>query len=306
MDGRISTALRIGGGVASATKLLGIGLSRAELARAVRSGELVRVRRQSLVDGQLWREAQPSERHALRARAVMAGLPRGHTAALSHHSALALRGVALFGVDHRVHLVHLGGGRGRTDAVVAHHRAVPDSLVETHNGIRMVAPAAACLQVAAQFGAEAGLVSADHALHTELITTGHLEEARRALAPERWSRAPAQMCRLADARIESPAESRTRWALHVLHFRQPTPQVEIRDGRGLIGRVDFLYEDLKVVIEVDGRSKYTANRVVFAEKVREDRIRALGYQVVRLVWEDLDDHVLVHRKITAAVAQAAA
>ncbi|WP_157073100.1 type IV toxin-antitoxin system AbiEi family antitoxin domain-containing protein [Kribbia dieselivorans] len=306
MDERIQTTLRIGGGVASAQRILALGISRDMLARSVRVGELVRIRRNCLVDGALWQEAQPSERHALRARAVMAGLPRGHTIALSHHSALALHGVALFGVDQRVHLTHLGSGRGRSDSVVVSHRPVPQSLVEARGGIRMVTAAAACLQVAAQFGAEAGLVAADNALHTQLLTVDDLEQARRVLAPERWSRAPAEMCRLADARMESPAESRARWAFRSLNMRQPTPQVEIRDSNGFIGRVDFLYEDLKVVIEVDGRIKYSGTNVVFAEKVREDRIRALGFQVVRLTWADLDDHARVHHKVFDAVAKAVA
>lgn len=307
MDERIRTTLAMGRGVTSAQRLLRLGISRADVGRAVSAGDLVRVRRNCLVDGATWHGAKPWERHDLRARAVMAGLPKGHTAALSHHSALAVSGVSLHGVDDRVHIVHVGGGRGRSDDVVAGHRPVPSELAEVRDGIRAVSPAVACLQVAAHFGAEAGLVSADHALHSELFTREGLDAALGALAPGRWSRAPGQMSFLADARIESAAESRARWAFQMLGFRQPTPQVRIFDDDGVfVARVDFLYEDLRVVIEVDGMEKYKSPRDLTAEKLREDRLRELGYEIVRLTWADLADHVVVRRKVLVKVNRAAA
>ncbi|KRE38414.1 hypothetical protein ASG73_05590 [Janibacter sp. Soil728] len=294
-------------GATSAKTLLGLGISRDDIGRAVRAGDVVRIRRNCLVDGRIWRDAKPWDRHQLRARAVMAGLPKGHTAALSHHSALALREVPLHGVDDRVHLVHVGAGRGRSDGVVVGHRPVAEGLVEVHQGIRIVKTAVACLQVAACFGAEAGLVSADHVLHTKRIAREDLDEALVALAPGRWSRAPGHMCHLADARIESAAESRARWAFQMLGFRQPTPQVRIHDDDGeYVARVDFLYEELKLIIEVDGLDKYQSRADLIAEKLREDRLRALGYEFVRLTWADLADHLVVRRKVLDGVARAEA
>lgn len=307
MDERIRTTLAMGRGVTSAQRLLRLGISRADVGRAVKAGDLVRVRRNCLVDGATWRGVKPWERHELRARAVMAGLPKDHTAALSHHSALAVSGVSLHGVDDRVHIVHVGSGRGRSDDVVAGHRPVQPELVEVRDGIRTVSPAVACLQVAAHFGAEAGLVSADRALHSELFTREALDAALGALAPGRWSRAPGQMSFLADARIESAAESRARWAFQMLGFRQPTPQVRIVDDDGVfVARVDFLYEDLKVVIEVDGLEKYKSPQDLTDEKLREDRLRELGYEIVRLTWADLADHLVVRRKVLVKVGRAAA
>ncbi len=307
MDSRIRTTLTMGRGATSAKRLAAIGISGAEIARAARAGDLVRIRRNALVDGELWRAAKPWERHELRARAVMAGLPKGHSVALSHHSALALRGVSLHGVDDRVHLVHVGAGRGRSDGVVVGHRPVAEDLVEVHEGLRIVTPAVACLQVAAQSGAEAALVSADHALHSKRITHQDLKAAFAAFAPGRWSRAPFQMSLLADARIESAAESRARWAFQMLGFRQPTPQVRIyADDGEYVARVDFLYEELKLIIEVDGMDKYQSRADLIAEKLREDRLRALGYEFVRLTWADLADHLVVRRKVLDGVARAEA
>lgn len=306
MDERIRTVLTTSRGAVSARHLHSRGLSRGEVERAVGRGDLVRVRRNALVDGQLWREAAAWERHALRARAVAAGFDRGRPTALSHHSALAVRGVSLHGVDERVHVSRVGAGRGRTDGVLASHRPVQESLTEVHEGLLLVRPAVACLQVAAQFGAEAALVSADDALHRGVLTPEDLTRALRELAPGRWSRAPAEMVALADPRVESAAESRARWVFHVLGFRQPTPQVVIRDeAGGFVARVDFLYEDLGLVIEVDGMGKYAEAGDLRAEKLREDRLRELGHHVVRLTWGDLADPLVVRQKVLQGVARAA-
>lgn len=304
MDPRTAALLTTTKGVASGTELRALGTSDRDLTRAVRAGELVRIRKGAYVEGDLWRAAKPWERHELRARAVFRS-QAGTTAVLSHHSALAVHGVALHGVDDRVHLLHTDGRRGRTDAGLRMHRPVPAPFVMEHEGIRVVAPAAACVQVAAQFGAEAGLVSADAALHRGLISQEDLATAMSGIRPDRWSRAPSSMVALADPRIESAAESRARWCFHVVGLDQPTPQVVLRDEWGEPwARLDFLVEDLGVVIEVDGLGKYGDLRDLHAEKAREDRLRELGYEVVRLTWADLADPEVVRRKVERAVARA--
>ena len=50
--------------------------------------------------------------------------------------------------------------------------------------------------------------------------------------------------------------------------------------------------------------KYTDPSALRREKVREDRLRELGYEVVRLTWADLDDPSLVARRLEAAFARA--
>lgn len=305
MDPRIATVLATNHDVTSTRHLLARGLSRRDLDRLLRDGDLVRVRRNALVRGDAWREAAPWERHVLRARAVMAGTSRESPVVLTHHSALALHGISLHGVDDRVHWARTDATRGRSDSTVCSHRRVPESHVTTVEGIRSVTVAAACLQVAAESGVEAGLVSLDDALHRRRCRWIDVEAAFTELKLARWSRAARQVMALADSRVESAAESRARWAFHVLGFRQPTPQVEILDEDGsFVARVDFLYEDLKLVIEVDGLGKYKTPEDLRAEKLREDRLRELGYAFVRLTWAHLDDHVIVERKVVEGVARA--
>lgn len=113
------------------------------------------------------------------------------------------------------------------------------------------------------------------------------------------------MVELADVRVESAAESRTRWVFHVLGFEQPTPQAVIRDGRDhFVARVDFLFEELGVIVEVDGMSKYDDRAALRKEKLHEDRPRSLGYEVVRLTWADLAEPLVVRRKVLAGMSRA--
>jgi very-short-patch-repair endonuclease len=84
----------------------------------------------------------------------------------------------------------------------------------------------------------------------------------------------------------------------------PELQAEIRDvGGRLVGWVDFLFREQRLIVEFEGRVKYDGadgRDALFREKRREDALRALGYQVVRLIWRDLHDPALVGRLITHA------
>ena len=57
----------------------------------------------------------------------------------------------------------------------------------------------------------------------------------------------------------------------------------------VFARVDFLLGQ-KVIVEFDGLMKYAdaaGREALAAEKQREDLLRSLGYEVVRLTWADL-------------------
>ena len=66
-------------------------------------------------------------------------------------------------------------------------------------------------------------------------------------------------------------------------------QAVFHDADGFISQVDFYFPEHRTIVEFDGMSKYTdgSSVVLIQEKAREDRLRALGLQVVRLTWEDL-------------------
>jgi very-short-patch-repair endonuclease len=80
-------------------------------------------------------------------------------------------------------------------------------------------------------------------------------------------------------------------------------QVRIVDGSGVVvARVDHLVDE-RVVVEFDGLVKYAGAEgrdALAAEKAREDLLRSLGYEVVRLTWADLDRPQRVDALVRAA------
>lgn len=305
MDQEVREGLAVQHGVASVVQLGRLGCSRQAVDRLVRVGELVRVRRDVVVDAEVWGEAAPWEKHALRGRAVMQSLnPDGTRAlALSHHSALAIHGLSIFGGDDRVHLVRTDAQRGRSDGVVQVHAPIRATSTMMVDGVLTVEPEVAALQMAGTFGACAGLVAADSALHSQACTLGDLAEARDQHNFGSGVRAARLVAALADARIESAGESRARWVMRACGLPTPVPQVLIQGGFGFGARVDFLFVDERTIVEFDGMVKYQSAEDVRAEKVREDRLRSMGYEVVRLTWDDLRHPDRVRQLILAAFAR---
>ena len=140
----------------------------------------------------------------------------------------------------------------------------------------------------------------DDALHDKRVTTEQLRAAVD-LLPEQRRDAVNRAIELTDATCESVGETRTRFLLHDLGF-SVVSQHPITNAQGFVGRVDFLVEDL-VVVEFDGLVKYggqDGRAALAAEKARESRIVDCGYEVVRLIWSDLNQPAEVARRIREA------
>jgi len=116
-----------------------------------------------------------------------------------------------------------------------------------------------------------------------------------------------------DPLSESPGESLSRVALHAVGVSAPTLQYEVSDFSGrLVGRADFCWEEHRTLGEFDGRVKYgrllkageEAADVVYAEKLREDALRDLGWQVVRWTYADLKQPEVILDRLRRAFDRA--
>jgi len=235
-------------------------------------------------------------RHLRLCAALRLLYPQG---ALTGVSAVLAHGAAVSGADLSRPVLRWSKDRG-TGVKGAVFRRSTGPVVETSLGPTTALPQA-LVEVAMDSGPVAGVVSADHALHSRAVT---LEQLSAALDDvRRWPRAGRvrSMLALVDARSESVGESQTRCQLSIAGI-VAVPQVEIRDENGeLVARVDLLVDDW-VVVEFDGRIKYADGdpSVLWREKKREDALRRLGYVVVRVTWADLR----VPGKVAAMVRRA--
>jgi len=140
------------------------------------------------------------------------------------------------------------------------------------------------------------LVAGDSAVRQGLFDASAATDRVAGLAGQRGCRRVERAARLLDGRRESALESASY--AYFVEQRVPLPrcQVVIRSPEGLfLGRVDFLWDEHRLVGECDGRLKYGSAADVYAEKRREDAIRAEGYAFIRWGMPDLRTPVLAER-----------
>lgn len=308
MDAALITYLLATGGVLTSTAARTLGLTFTDLRDLTRSNDLTHVARGAYVQTSRLVGATPEGAHGLRARAVASML--GDGVALSHHSAACVMGLPFIGAPpERVHVVRRGPGCNRVSAHYTVHRAyraaqTTDRRVWRHRGVWLVSPAHAVFGLAAIQGLRHAVAAADAALRLNLTNMQLLREVAAECPRQPGGAAFRSVLDRVDPRAESPGESLTRLVLWMLGYAVSS-QVEIRDATGtLVGRVDFLLAEAPVIIEFDGYCKYENANNLVVEKQREDRLRALGYEVVRLVWSDLNDPQAVRRLVEQAIQRA--
>jgi very-short-patch-repair endonuclease len=82
------------------------------------------------------------------------------------------------------------------------------------------------------------------------------------------------------------SELERRFLKAVLKGRLPRPEANAQLGRH---RVDFLWRDHRLVVEVDGW-RFHGHRLAFErDRVRDAELQLLGYSVLRFSWRQLRD-----------------
>lgn len=302
------------GGVFSTSDATECGVGPNALSALERSGGVRRVGPRAFVTATAWAEAStPEQRHRLVTTAILRSF-NGRVVA-SHHSALALHGLPFWRVeDSVVHVARRTGTTSRRRGQLRIHEAFPRDGVVCVDGFDAVCPALAVVGTALVDGFEAGLAAADAALHRDLTSLEVLEHWLSRLPRRPWLSVARQVLASVEPLTESVGETRTRLLLRAMADLPPvTPQFPFVDEWGKVwARADFLVGE-GLVVEFDGMKKYRAadgltspeaQRIVEAEKRREDRIRAMGYAVVRLTWADLAHPALVMTKIREGLRQA--
>lgn len=176
----------------------------------------------------------------------------------------------------------------------------------------MTTVARTIVDLARTCGFEQGVVSADHALRSSRVAREALERSADLARRRSGIRTAHQVIAFADAGAESVGESRSRVMMTREGLPRPELQFPIFGPTGaVIARTDFRWPGFKTVGEFDGAEKYGRKRrpgqqagdTVFQEKLREDRIRELGFTVVRWTWAELDDPPALADKIRRALAR---
>lgn len=286
-------------GIFTRQDALRAGLRDQVLIAAVRHEVVARLCRGAYTTPGPWTKG---ERRRLLARAALRVY---EDAVLTSGTAVAAHGIPLFEVP----VVRADIARPiAREAGTTHLRIRPlrEESVDTDWG--PATPVASSLvQLTMDHGIPAGVASIDAALHVGATERAALEAAYERVSG--WPHSSRVRCALAwsDGRSESLGESVTRVILRGAGWAIDS-QVPIVDRHGgVFARADLGIEGTRVLVEFDGKVKYTDGGpdALFREKQREDRIRALGYVVVRVTWADLFHPERIIRAVRGALAVAA-
>lgn len=129
------------------------------------------------------------------------------------------------------------------------------------------------------------VVAIDAALHAGMLEPADLHQYVEMSTGTKGIRRLRRAVALADARSESPMESRLR--VELVAGRLPTPgvQVELHDRSGqFLARVDLFYPDAGLVIEFDGQNH---RERLAADLRRQNALVNAGYHLLRFTAGDL-------------------
>lgn len=279
-----------------------LGRDARALSRRQAAGELSRIRQGVYVPAAEWRALTAWERYPMLIQAAASTLRR--STVFCRQSAACVWGVPLLGTHTLVHACTDDGRGGRSRAGVRRHRVDTESLeIEEQSGLLVTSRIRTVLDLAAFESFEQAVVALDHVLKPDR------SRGLEAVTKDELAAGLAPFCDLAVRRIQaalefadpaagSPGESLSRALLHVLGFKPPKLQQEIRDASGFVAYLDFEWPEEGLAGEFDGMVKYqkdeylrgrSTSQAVIDEKRREDRIRATGRRVIRWTWSELAD-----------------
>lgn len=237
----------------------------------------------------------------------------------SHASAAVLWGAPLLYADMRLlHVTRPGRAQRRSAGVVVHRSTLGDDDVTEIDGLLVTTRERTLLDLARTLPWPQVLLPVDHLLGAlnpapdlDPAGIGARDELKSRLSRGSRGRA-AGMAAVdrADARSGSAGESLSRGQMYLL--RVPIPDLQVPFARGdQAGEdvVDFDWPSLGRFGEFDGKGKYfrselagerSPEEVLWAEKVREDRIRRHRPSGVRWGW----DVALSRPRLAAALAGA--
>jgi hypothetical protein len=260
-----------------------------EARHAAAKGRLLRIRRGIYVRPEEWGALSPQEKYATVCRGYSAC--RGEAAVLSHESAAAIWGLPQFGPPPRV--IHVASderrmGRGSRGVRVHTLRLAPEDVV-WHEGVLVTSLARTVLDLAASAEVYTAVSAIDHVLHVDRfgrartgLTRDDLRDAYDDALPIVGSVRAAARIKFGETGAATAAESASRVTMALIGAPPPELQRRYVCESGDYD-VDFYLEEADAIGEVDGKQKYldaayrggrTAEQTVYAEKVREDELRA--------------------------------
>ena len=274
-------------GLITHEQAIGLGLSEAAIRHRRSKGPLV------VVHPRVYRMVGAPPTLQLRAHAAV--LAAGDPALLSHGSAAAMHGLPGFAIEPIV-VTTARRWRRPLDAIRVeqslafgvHHATVVD-------GTPCTTVARTLFDLCGDVRPRRAERAIDTALARRAVTLPALWRILDELA-ERGRAGTVVMREILTERgprhVAPESELEARFVDLARRFGLPEPerQVDLGDADSWIGRVDFVFRRARLVVEVDGAAFHDGLLDQRGDEVRDRRLRAGGWAVLRLRWRDIVDH----------------
>jgi hypothetical protein len=233
-----------------------------------------------------------------------ASLAAGLGAAVSHTTAAARDGL-LVPADPEVHAIVGRNARVAIPGLRTHRIEVSESELDMVNGVLSTTLPRTILDCLLWLPEEAGRALAVDALRRGRITADGLRSVVASSPQRHGLRRAWSVVSDVVGNAHSDSEVRAHRILRQAGITGWVANAPVHDSAGLVGIVDLLFEDAKLVVELDGEAYHSNAQAFQRDRSRQNRLVALGYRPLRFTWHDLvhEPHRVV-AEIRAQIAPA--
>jgi very-short-patch-repair endonuclease len=268
-------------GLITRQQALALGMSSSAIDRLLRNGDWLRV-----FENVFRIAAAPITHHQ---RLLAPCLRSPGKVWVSHRAAASFWGLDGF-EDDLIEVSTVSGMRGCQDLVVHRLAQIPPSDVCIVRKIPVTTVHRTLIDLGSVVPPDAVELALECALRRKITSIDRLHR-RLTAGGTRGRRGPAVLTSILRHHSGRPTESalETRFVQFLRRFGLPMPdrQVAIRDESGFVGRVDFIYAGLRVVVEVDSRAHHQRRSAWEDDLRRRNRLTSEGYLVLHVTYERL-------------------
>lgn len=238
---------------------------------------------------------------------MVAVLHAGEGAAVSHLAAAALWGVPGFSEERVEVSRQRGAARHRSLPARLHEpRYLPEHHCTVRYGVPVTSVARTMFDLSARLHPQRTERALENALTRKLVTLKALHAVTIELVEHGRTGSALMRQLLADRGVgyippASGLEARFLALLAAAGLDLPACQVDL-GGESWIGRVDFYYCHVRLIIEIDSDIHHTAKLDIESDERRDAALRAAGFEVLRIKENELlNQPRLVVAKVRAAL-----
>jgi very-short-patch-repair endonuclease len=266
------------GGVFTAAQALSAGYTSYRVRNLLRQGRWI------VVLGSVYAERTTYLTHASLARSAV--LVAGAGAVASHITAARLWDLAV-PEDPDVHATIEPSRRVIVAGLRVHRVRLRDDEMTMRGGVPVTRLDRTVVDCLLWLPEEAGRALVTSVMQRHVMTLAEVRHALVRCGQRHGSTRAWAVLHELGSEPHSVAEARTHRILRragILGWRANVP---VHDAEGLVGIVDILFDDVPLVVEIDGRAHHSSDDAFQRDRSRQNRLVRAGFTVLRFTWDDL-------------------